>query len=97
MADPPETLDGRTRVSELGVPPQGIPATDPHYRQLVGRGRIHPVFLYDSFTRADSTNLGKADSRQPWSEAVGNLQIVSNTLRVVSGSSEGWAIAWVAP
>ena len=97
MVDTPTPIDGRVQVPELGIRPRAIPAADPHYRQLIGRGRIHPVFLYDSFTRANSSNIGKADSGQPWSEALGNFEIISNILRVVSGAGESVVAAWVAP
>ncbi|KKM22137.1 hypothetical protein LCGC14_1628410 [marine sediment metagenome] len=40
MADSPETIDGRTKIPELGIRPRGIPATDPLYRLMVSRGKL---------------------------------------------------------
>lgn len=45
--------------------------------------------LYDSFVRADSTNLGQTEDRdrRAWSEDIGNLEISGNALRAVSLTS----------
>lgn len=48
------------------------------WRHAGGRG------AYDSFTRANSTTLGNAESGHPWTESSGDMEIATNSLRAVS-------------
>lgn len=39
MADPPAIVDSPA----LGIPPRGVPATDPAYKELAARGKLRPL------------------------------------------------------